>query len=71
MMNRAVNNTRMDLECCLFKYKSFDQFSPPVPPQILDTYLVVVLYALSKKSQMFHLKHKEGISFLVLVQFRV
>ena len=28
---------------CLFKFKSFDQFNPPEPPQILDIYSVVVL----------------------------
>ena len=31
--------------CCisLFKFKSFDHFNPPKPPQILDIYSVVVL----------------------------
>ena len=36
----SVNdNTRMGLVCScvfLFKFKSFDQFNPPKPPQILD-----------------------------------
>ena len=27
----------------LFKFKFFDQFNPPEPPQILDIYSVVVL----------------------------
>ena len=31
------------LLACLFKFKSFDQFNPPEPPQILDIYSVVVL----------------------------
>ena len=37
------NNTRMGL-VCLLEFKSFDQFNPPEPPQILDVYSVVVLY---------------------------
>ena len=37
----SVNdNTCMDL--FLFKFKSFDQFNPPEPPEILDIYSVVV-----------------------------
>ena len=44
MMSHSVNNnTHMGL-VCLLEFKSFDQFNPPEPPQILDIYSVVVLY---------------------------
>ena len=31
---------------CSFKFKSFDQYNPPEPPQFLDIYSIVVLYSL-------------------------
>ena len=43
MMSHSVNNNTWVLFVCLFKFKSFDQFNLPEPPQILDIYSVVVL----------------------------
>ena len=40
MSDFVKNNIRMGL-VCLFKFKSFDQFNPLEPPQILDIYSVV------------------------------
>ena len=44
MMSHSVNNnTRTGLVCLFVQIKSFYQFNPPEPPQILDIYSVVVL----------------------------
>ena len=40
------NNTRMgSCYISLFKFKSFDQLTPPELPQILDIYSVVALWS--------------------------
>ena len=42
----------------LFKFKSFDQFSTPKLPQILDIYLVVPLYEQAKTPEVLCIRMK-------------